>query len=69
MGRPNVNDDTTYAYLVNLSTKGRGVKNSQNFVNVAYGCPLIEILDKTLPCRKVWIVMLCVNFKFGSVHA
>ena len=26
-------------YLVNLSTKGGGVKNPQNSVNVVYGCP------------------------------
>ena len=36
-GSPNIND-TTYAYLVNLSTEG--VKNPQNSVNVVHGCPL-----------------------------
>ena len=41
-GFPNVND-TTEAYLVNLSTKGGGgVKNPQNSVNVVYGCPLSD---------------------------
>ena len=39
-GSPNVND-TTYAYLVNLSTKGEeGIKNPQKSVNIVYGCPL-----------------------------
>ena len=40
-GYPNVND-TTEAYVVNLLTKGGGgVKNSENPVNVVYGCPPI----------------------------
>ena len=38
-GHPNVNS-TTKDYVVTLSTKG--VKNSQNVVNVVYECPLDE---------------------------
>ena len=48
--RKNVNH-STFAYVVNLSTKGGGrVKNPQNSVNVVYGCPLtgLAFMDREL---------------------